>query len=136
MPEAIVHIIHDDVEDGQFNDALEDITTPPSTNPRQGHNFIDDEALLAWSASSDEEGESEPDEFAEEEDMLEAAAFQTLRAEDEDWEIAERGASGSAHPPPHAGQDEPTTQTLRSSTIAFGSTSQYAPGPRLVSLRH
>ena len=36
--------------------------------------------------------EDEMDEFEIEEDELEASAFDDLRAEDEDWEIAERGA--------------------------------------------
>ena len=65
---------------------------PP--DPRAGHAFIDDEELLAWSSESDED---EPeDEFDAEEDELEAAAFEDLRAEDEDWEIAERGMSHSS----------------------------------------
>ena len=46
---------------------------------------------MEWSSESSEDDESEPDEFEQEEDTLEAEAFQTLRAEDEDWEIAERG---------------------------------------------
>ncbi|KAI9058388.1 RIO1-domain-containing protein [Trametes sanguinea] len=78
------------VEDGQFDDAPEDASvSPQNTDPRQGHNFIDDDKLLEWSSESEDE-ESEPDEFEQEEDILEAEAFQTLRAEDEDWEIAER----------------------------------------------
>ena len=92
MPEPIVHTVHDITEDGQFDDAPEDFTSPPDVDPRQGHNFIDDEALLEWSSESSDDAESEPDEFEQEEDLIEAEAFQTLRAEDEDWEIAERGA--------------------------------------------
>lgn len=87
-------------EAGQFDDAPEDGSVPPSADPRQGHNFIDDEALLAWSSQSSDE-ESEPDEFEEEQDTLEAEAFQTLRAEDEDWEIAERGTFSSQSTVPH-----------------------------------
>ncbi|KAJ8501914.1 hypothetical protein ONZ51_g324 [Trametes cubensis] len=77
------------IEEGQFDDAPEDTSLPQTADPRQGHNFIDDEKLLEWSSES-EEDESEPDEFEQEEDTLEAEAFQELRAEDEDWEIAER----------------------------------------------
>ncbi|KAI0822312.1 RIO1 family-domain-containing protein [Trametes gibbosa] len=76
-------------EEGQFDDAPGDISVPQPTNARQGHNFIDDERILAWSSESSGD-ESEPDEFELEEDNNEAAAFRTLRAEDEDWEIAER----------------------------------------------
>ncbi|KAI0771395.1 RIO1 family-domain-containing protein [Irpex lacteus] len=50
-----------------------------------GHTYIDEEGLLEWSSDSSEE-----DEFDLEEDENEAAAFDGLRAEDEDWEIAER----------------------------------------------
>ncbi|KAI0648033.1 RIO1 family-domain-containing protein [Trametes meyenii] len=76
------------IEEGQFDDAPEDVSVPQPIDPRQGHSFIDDEGLLEWSSESSED-ESEPDEFEQEEDTLEAEAFQTLRAEDEDWEIAE-----------------------------------------------
>ena len=44
-----------------------------------------EEGLLEWSSSSSE------DEFDADEEEAEAAAFDGLRAEDEDWEIAERG---------------------------------------------
>ena len=81
------------VEDGQFDDPP-GAHSVPASDPRQGHTFIDDGALLEWLSSS-EEDESEPDEFEQEEDELEAEAFQTLRAEDEDWEIAE----GGVYPP-------------------------------------
>ncbi|KAI0776571.1 RIO1 family-domain-containing protein [Trametes elegans] len=89
MPSRTLPTSQDSVEEGQFDDAPEDASVPETANPRQGHNFIDDETLLEWSSES-AEGESEPDEFEQEEDTLEAEAFQTLRAEDEDWEIAER----------------------------------------------
>ena len=81
------------VEDGQFDDAPEETRHVASTDnapvvdPRQGHNFIDEEQLLEWSEESDEE----EDEFEVEEDDIEAGAYETLRAEDEDWENAERG---------------------------------------------
>ncbi|KZT09117.1 RIO1-domain-containing protein [Laetiporus sulphureus 93-53] len=89
-------LAHDVVEEGQFDDAPDDKPGAPTAetgstplNPREGHAYIDDEeALLAWSQSEDED--EERDAFEEEEDELEASVFQTLRAEDEDWEIAER----------------------------------------------
>ncbi|TFK91136.1 RIO1-domain-containing protein [Polyporus arcularius HHB13444] len=80
--------VRDIAEDGQFDDAPVDPSAPVTTNPRQGHTYIDDEGLLEWSSESEGE-ESDPDEFEQEEDDLEVEAFQTLRAEDEDWEIAE-----------------------------------------------
>lgn len=96
MPDTAVPYAPEIVEDGQFDDAPGDTVTTAS-NPRQGHTFIDeDQGLLEWSSDSSEEDESEPDEFQEEEDALEAEAFQTLRAEDEDWEIAEGGACRSS----------------------------------------
>ena len=80
------------VEAGQFDDAPGDESVPtPVSDPRQGHAFIDDERLLEWLSESSDGEESEPDEFEQEEDALEAEAFQTLRAEDEDWEVAEGG---------------------------------------------
>ncbi|KAH9936381.1 RIO1 family-domain-containing protein [Fomitopsis serialis] len=70
------------VEAGQFDDAPEDNST--AVDPRAGHAYVDEvppeeDKLLEWSSASESEDQ---DEFAE--------AFQTLRAEDEDWEIAER----------------------------------------------
>ena len=81
------------IADGQFDDAIEDGQQPTSTSDsaqpadlRAAHHYIDDEeGLLEWSSSSSE------DEFDADEDEAEAAAFDGLRAEDEDWEIAERG---------------------------------------------
>ena len=77
-------------EEGQFDDAPEDVTAPEPVDARAqaSHRFIDDEELLEWSSDS---AEDEEDEFEREEDDMEAAAFEALRAEDEDWEIAERG---------------------------------------------
>ncbi|KAI0076349.1 RIO1-domain-containing protein [Panus rudis PR-1116 ss-1] len=77
------------IEEGQFDDAPEDIsadrTSVPQTDRPNGQ-YIDEENLLEWSETSEEE----EDEDELEEDQLEAEAFETLRAEDEDWEIAER----------------------------------------------
>lgn len=81
------------IAEGQFDDAVEEVDQLPTvsqateaSNPRAGHTYIDEEGLLEWSSDSSEE-----DEFDLEEDENEAAAFDGLRAEDEDWEIAERG---------------------------------------------
>lgn len=84
----------DPIEDGQFDDALENTSqtlnpTPQAqVNLREGHTYVDDENILEWSEESSDE---EEDAFDMEEDQMEAEAFETLRAEDEDWEIAERG---------------------------------------------
>lgn len=81
------------VADGQFDDAPEDQSPVPpldtvnAADPREGHHYIDEE-LLEWSEDSEE---GEEDEHELEEDDLEAAAYETLRAEDEDWERTERG---------------------------------------------
>ena len=88
-------------DEGQFEDAPEDNATPalgeaPAVDPRAGHRFIDEEEVLKWSSDEDEE-DPEYDEFDVEEDVLEATAFQTLRPEDEDWEIAEGGKSNRFH---------------------------------------
>ena len=82
--------IAESIEDGQFDDAPEDgAEASNAVNVREGHNYIDDENILEWSEDSSDE---EEDAFDLEEDQMEAEAFETLRAEDEDWEIAERGA--------------------------------------------
>ncbi|CAL1712588.1 unnamed protein product [Somion occarium] len=76
------------IEDGQFDDAPDNgapIVTP-QTDPRENHRYIDDENILEWSSESS----GEEDEFDAQEDYMEAEAFETLRAEDEDWENAER----------------------------------------------
>ena len=134
MDSASVHTADDIVEDGQFDDAPDDPTAPVTVDPRQGHNFIDDDALLEWSSDSSEDEGSEPDEFEQEEDLIEAEAFQTLRAEDEDWEIAERGTPLPDCTP--SSPDEPPTQTSRNSTIGSGSTSPCARARRRVLVRH
>ena len=86
------HPIAESIEDGQFDDAPEDTVetpnAPQTVDLREGHNYIDDENILEWSEDSSDE---EEDTFDLEEDQMEAEAFETLRAEDEDWEIAERG---------------------------------------------
>lgn len=86
---------HAVLEEGQFDDAPERVSdlsagieTTQTVDPRAGRTFVDEDDLLEWSSSSSEE---EQDEFDDEEDAIEAAAFEGLRAEDEDWEIAERG---------------------------------------------
>lgn len=93
---------HIALEEGQFDDAPEvkvvashsngDVLVP---NPRSGHTYIDEDNLLEWSSNDSEE--EEPDEFDAEEDLMEVAAFHGLRAEDEDWEIAERGSVSIIH---------------------------------------
>lgn len=80
------------IEEGQFDDAHQEDGSARA-DPRQGHAYIDednhDEHLLDWS-SAGEGDDDDVDAFEAEEDDMEAAAFHTLRAEDEDWEIAER----------------------------------------------
>ncbi|KAI0917266.1 hypothetical protein AcV5_007780 [Taiwanofungus camphoratus] len=78
-----------EIEDGQFDDAIEEAAeVSTSTDSRGGHHFIDEDNIL--DSSNSEEDDDKQDAFEAEEDDLEAAAFHTLRAEDEDWEIAER----------------------------------------------
>ncbi|THH27031.1 hypothetical protein EUX98_g7147 [Antrodiella citrinella] len=78
-------------EDGQLDDAPVDqptlsVDNATPVNPREGNNFIDEERLLEWSESS----EDEEDEYEVEENDMEVEAYETLRAEDEDWERTER----------------------------------------------
>jgi hypothetical protein len=92
------------VEDGQFDDAPDDggpeppaaataepVTAAPPTGETRppGEAFIDDPeaALLAWSEPSDDEAE-EDDDHADEP----TSDYDDARVEDEDWEMAERGA--------------------------------------------
>ncbi|PSR70474.1 hypothetical protein PHLCEN_2v13625 [Hermanssonia centrifuga] len=81
------------IEEGQFDDAPGDASNPTqdTTDIRAGHRYIDEEQenILEWSSESSGD-EEELDEFDVREDDMEAAAFENLRAEDEDWEIAER----------------------------------------------
>lgn len=79
-----------EVEPGQFDDAPEEIngrgnvayidTVDPSTEPQLD---LDDHA---WPPSSDEEDEDH-DSLLDEDDY-----YDDTRVEDEDWDIAERGA--------------------------------------------
>ncbi|KAI0696008.1 RIO1 family-domain-containing protein [Cytidiella melzeri] len=82
-------------EDGQFDDAVEDAPQLHHASealhipdPRAGHTYVDEDMLLEWSSSNSEADEL--NEFDAEEDDVEAAAFDGLRAEDEDWEVTER----------------------------------------------
>ena len=77
-------------------------------------------------AESSEEDESEPDEFEQEEDIIEAEAFQTLRAEDEDWEIAERGALSPYSYTHMVLTERPAHKTSRSSITDYANMSRYA----------
>ena len=69
--------------EGQFEDAPEETQSNSNQNPRQGATFIDD-PLLQWSEPEDEEELDGLHEESEEE-------YNEDRAEDEDWEVAERG---------------------------------------------
>ena len=75
-------------EDGQFDDAVEDVTTTPiqpgSPTQRPPARYIDEEHLLEWSDPEDSD-EDELEEVFREDD------YEDNRVEDEDWEIAERG---------------------------------------------
>jgi hypothetical protein len=99
---------------GQFDDALEDVQ---QHDPRQGGHFIDDR-LLQWSESSDDEDEDI--------DELSGDDFEGHKAEDEDWEFAERGESTCNHRSVLMYNQD--VQILPNSTIAFVSTSLYAVG--------
>lgn len=96
------------IDEGQFDDAPDDTQSqvqhqpnPEESHPREGHNYIDEEQahqepeILQWSSDDLDDGnhEQEYDAFDEEQDDLESSAFlDSLRPEDEDWEIAEGGA--------------------------------------------
>lgn len=70
------------IADGQFDDAPSDTAVViDQQDPRAGGYFIDDEHILAW---SDESSEDDGDELNEDD-------FEDDRADDEDWEVAERG---------------------------------------------
>ncbi|KAF8442832.1 RIO1 family-domain-containing protein [Boletus edulis BED1] len=64
-----------DIVPGQFDDALEDAE---HRDPRQDGHKINDDQLLEWSESSEDEDQVSGDDFEDD------------RVEDEDWEIAER----------------------------------------------
>ena len=92
--ESMVLIVQDlSTEDGQFDDAPEDALSPDApADARAGHSYIDDDNILEWSSASEGDEDELEDQFDAEEDEMEAVAYENLRAEDEDWEIAERGA--------------------------------------------
>lgn len=76
-----------DIVPGQFEDAIEDAQ---QHDPRQGGHYIDDDQLLEWSEPS----EDEDDDI----DRLSGDDFEYDRAEDEDWEMAERGETAFDRP--------------------------------------
>ena len=106
-------------DDGQFDDAIEDISVQRDVHTeRPTISHIDEEHLLEWSEPEDDE-----EVYEEEEDDIEEDEYEDNRVEDEDWEIAERGECLSIRM-----KSVYTTscwQTLRSNSIAYGSTSQY-----------
>ena len=82
---------------------ISDLPEKPIVVRLSGHAQTDDRLAMretAWQLAQQtgtslmplNEDEDEEDEFDLEEDEMEAAAFENLRAEDEDWEITERGA--------------------------------------------
>ncbi|KAG2356279.1 RIO1 family-domain-containing protein [Suillus spraguei] len=74
------------IVEGQFDDAPSDATVQvvdDQRNPRIGGYFIDDEHLSLWSDESSEENDNDKDELNEDD-------FEDVRADDEDWEVAER----------------------------------------------
>lgn len=84
------------IEDGQFDDAPEEVSGLLSSqqnfqpNLRDGHSYVD-EAILEWSDESPDDAEDTEDEDGSDE---------FNRVEDEDWEIAEKGTSCSNFPLP------------------------------------
>jgi RIO kinase 1 len=71
------------IVEGQFNDApSNDVVVDDQQDPRTGGHFIDDEhplEVLEWSDESSEAGDGDEGDFEDD------------RADDEDWEVAERG---------------------------------------------
>ena len=87
------------LEDGQFDDAPEDVQTSlsatpalqpmtASADPRGGHSYIDDDAPVDPNINLDW---SEDEELSEDETDEDEFENSFARVEDEDWEIAERG---------------------------------------------
>jgi hypothetical protein len=114
----------DNIEDGQFDDAPNDLNTAPTTtqpeaalNPRAGHNHIDEfiQGNMDWS-----DGGS----VSDEEDGFEDEGFEEARPEDEDWEIAERGAFTALSSQEHASCI--VCKTSQNSITAYGNISQYS----------
>lgn len=94
------------IADGQFDDAPEDASTLVRPS---GQTLIDeDAAALEWSDESEEEQDEED-------------TYEDDRVEDEDWEVAEKGA-----PRCHIREISGIylSQISRSSTTVSGSTSQ------------
>lgn len=73
------------IEQGQFDDAPEDLTTVSDLR-QTGHVLIDEDELLQW---SEDDMQGNGDEL--DEDELDERDFDDARVEDEDWEMAERG---------------------------------------------
>lgn len=72
------------IAEGQFDDAPSETTVravDDQQDPRVGGYFIDDERLLQWSDESSEDDDG---------DELNEDDFEDVRADDEDWEVAER----------------------------------------------
>lgn len=72
------------IVEGQFDDAPSETTiraVDDQQDPRVGGYFIDDERLLSWSDESSEDDDG---------DELNEDDFEDVRADDEDWEVAER----------------------------------------------
>lgn len=100
------------IEDGQFDDAPEDLPIEQAPDPRTGFNHIDEpEAVLDWS-----------DELSEEdEDDLEEDDADFDRAEDEDWEITERDFTKQynrlkQHLAVHSGNAQGVASAIKSTT--------------------
>ena len=82
----------DSDDEGQFDDAAEDISTSLTAftvdqPQRGGANYIDDD----MPESDEDVDEISPWDASDEE--VHDEVFEELRAEDEDWEMAERGES-------------------------------------------
>ncbi|KAG1822736.1 RIO1 family-domain-containing protein [Suillus subaureus] len=72
------------IVEGQFDDAPCETAiraVDDQQDPRAGRYFIDDEHLLSWSDESSEDDDG---------DELNEDDFEDVRADDEDWEVAER----------------------------------------------
>ncbi|KAG2153100.1 RIO1-domain-containing protein [Suillus bovinus] len=72
------------IVEGQFDDSPFETTVQAvddQRDPRTGGYFIDDERLLLWSDESSEDNDG---------DELNEDDFEDVRADDEDWEVAER----------------------------------------------
>lgn len=82
------------IVEGQFDDAPSEtavLAVDDQRDPRIGGYFIDDEHHLLWSDESSENNDG---------DELNEDDFEDVRADDEDWEVAERGELYSPIRPP------------------------------------